>query len=87
MAGIYRAKDAFAYTDDAGVPRVVRAGDLFHGTDPCVAKRPGLFEPAETAATRAVETASAAPGELRSVAKKAPTKKTAASQASEADDK
>lgn len=87
MVGIYRAKDAFAYTDDTGVPRVIRAGDLFHGNDPCVTKRPGLFEPAEAAATRAVETASAAPGELRSVAKKAPAKKTVTSQPPATDDK
>lgn len=75
MAGVYRAKEAFAYTDHNGVPRVVKAGDLFHGNDPCVVKRPSLFEPAEAAVSaRSTETASAAPGEMRSVRKGAPRK-------------
>lgn len=66
---IYRAKEPFAYTDPAGVPRTVRAGDLFNGDDACVVQRPRLFEAVEVAASRttAVESATAAPGEKRSV--------------------
>lgn len=68
---IVRATEPFAYTDTAGVPRVVNPGQLFDATDPCVVKRPHLFEPVEVAAARAAvvstETATAAPGEVRSV--------------------
>ena len=68
---IVRAKEPFAYTDTAGVPRVVSPGQLFDSADPCVVKRPGLFETVEVAAARvagtATETATAAPGEARSV--------------------
>ena len=61
---VLRATQPFAYTDHTGVPRVVRVGDLFDESDPCVAKRLSLFEPVETAATR-VESATASPGERR----------------------
>ena len=68
---IVRAKEPFAYTDAAGLPRVVNPGQLFDSTDPCVVKRPHLFEAVEVAAARglatATETATAAPGEARSV--------------------
>lgn len=64
---IVRAKEPFAYTDNAGVPRVVSPGQLFDSADPCVVKRAHLFEPVEVAAARATETATAAPGETRSV--------------------
>lgn len=67
---IVRAKEPFAYTDAAGVPRVVSPGQLFDAADPCVVKRPALFEPVEVAVTRttgATETATAAPGDARSV--------------------
>lgn len=74
---IVRAKEPFAYTDGAGVPRMVATGQLFAADDPCVVKRPNLFEPVEVAAARvthtststvgAEETASAAPGEVRQV--------------------
>ena len=63
---IVRAVEPFAYTDAAGVPRVVSPGQLFETTDPCVIKRPHLFERVEVAAARATETATAAPGETRS---------------------
>lgn len=67
---IVRAVEPFAYTDAAGVPRVVKPGDLLDAADPCVVKRPHLFEPVEVAAAassaRATETATAAPGETRS---------------------
>ena len=66
---IVRAKEPFAYTDHSGVPRVVNPGQLFDSTDPCVVKRPHLFEPVDTAVGRTdavvSETATAAPGELR----------------------
>lgn len=67
---IVRAKEPFAYTDATGVPRIVNPGQLFDADDPAVAKRANLFEPVEVAAARtaaATETASAAPGEARSV--------------------
>lgn len=68
---IVRAKEPFAYTDAAGIPRVVNPGQLFDRADPCVVKRPHLFEPVEVAAARtaavATETATAAPGETRAV--------------------
>lgn len=66
---IVRATEPFSYTDDAGVPRIVNPGQLFDAADPCVVKRPNLFESVEVAVTRnaatAIETASAAPGESR----------------------
>lgn len=62
---IVRAMSSFAYTDHHGVPRVVSDGDLFDSGDPCVLKRPKLFAPVETVASRATETATAAPGEVR----------------------
>lgn len=74
---IVRAKEPFSYIDGQGVPRVVSPGQLFDDGDPAVVKRAHLFESVEVAAARATETATAAPGELRSVAKKAPTKKAA----------
>ena len=67
---VLRAKEPFAYTDVTGVPRTVRTGDLFDSADPCVGKYPNLFETVEVAVARSVpagtETASAAPGEVRS---------------------
>lgn len=76
---IVRAKEPFAYTDTAGVPRMVATGQLFAADDPCVRKRPGLFEPVEVAAARATtstasETATAAPGEVRAVPRGRPRK-------------
>ncbi|MGV0785115.1 hypothetical protein [Mycolicibacterium sp. XJ775] len=74
---IVRAKEPFSYIDSQGVPRIVSPGQLLDDGDPAVIKRAHLFEPVEVAAARATETATAAPGELRSVAKKAPAKKAA----------
>lgn len=78
---IVRAKEPFAYTDSTGVPRMVATGQLFAADDPCVRKRPGLFEPVEVAAARATtstvgasETATAAPGEVRAVPRGRPRK-------------
>lgn len=67
---IVRAVDAFAYTDKQGIPRVVRPGDLFDSTDPCVSGREHLFESVEVSAERrraTVEDATAVPGAKRSV--------------------
>ena len=78
MPDIFRATQAFAFTDKSGTPRSICAGDLISADDPNFKGKEHLFEPVEVAAARAVktETASAAPGELRtrSVAKKAPAK-------------
>lgn len=65
----YRCREAFTFTDSSGVPRVVTPGDLVNSDDPDFAKRLSFFEPVEVAASRraAVETATAAPGEVRSV--------------------
>ncbi len=74
----YVAREGFAFTSKDGLPRVVGAGELMDDSDPDYKGREHLFQPAtertaETAnrrgrpsqAGRAVETASAAPGEQR----------------------
>ncbi|BBU22156.1 hypothetical protein [Mycobacterium xenopi] len=65
---IVRATKPFTYWNN-GVPRTVRAGDLFDTSDPCVKGRAGLFEPVEVAAARtaSIEDATAEPGARRSV--------------------
>jgi len=72
MADTYRVKEAFAYTDKNGVPRVVAPGFLMSGDDPDYKRFPHMFEPVEVAAARAagVEDATAEPGALRSVSTK-----------------
>lgn len=77
---IFRAKQPFAYTDATGVPRTVRAGDLFDSGDACLKGRDHLFEPVEVGAERrraTVEDATAAPGEKRSISAPKPAKKAA----------
>lgn len=69
---IYRVKEPFSYTDGRGVPRVMRVGDLVTTDhDAYREKWSHLFEPvndaAERVATAGTETATAAPGEKRSV--------------------
>lgn len=68
---IYRVKEPFSYTDDRGVPRVMRVGDLVTTDhDAYREKWSHLFEPVSDAAERpagTVEDATAAPGEKRSV--------------------
>jgi hypothetical protein len=67
---------------------VVRPGDLFDSTDPVVVGRENLFETVEFAAQRAegavnptpVESATAAPGEKRSVSTRGRGKRGAAKQ-------
>lgn len=64
-----RAKEPFGYALPSGYLQNVGAGELFDSDDPCVRKRPQFFEPVEAVtarkAGRAVETASAGPGERR----------------------
>ena len=73
MANIYRAVEAFAFADKGGVPHSVTPGDLRSGDDPNFKGREHLFESVEVAAARkagrAVETATAAPGESRSLSR------------------
>jgi len=69
---IYRVKEPFSYTDDRGVPRVMRVGDLVTvGHDAYREKWAHLYEPVAEAAERdaspGTETATAAPGEKRSL--------------------
>lgn len=75
---VLRCTEAFAITEKNGVQRVLRPGDLVEDKDPCVKGREHLFEPVEAnahrATDRAVEQATAAPGETRTVRKA--TKKT-----------
>lgn len=68
-----RCKEAFAaYTD--GVPRVVGAGELVDTDDPIIEGREHMFEPIDTYMSRRGggqdETATAAPGEARTVTKR-----------------
>lgn len=70
MADVFRAREAFAYTDKQGVPRVVSPGFLISSDDPNYKGKEHLFEPVEAAAARsagAVEEATAEPGVPRSM--------------------
>ena len=67
---IYRVREPFAFDQSDGVQRVMRPGDLVNDTDPAYKGREALYEPVEVAATRAVETTSAAPGERRTRSKR-----------------
>ncbi len=76
MTAIYRAREAFAFTDKRGVPRVVNAGDLIAADDPSLKGKIHLFEQVELAAARAsgVEEATAEPGSRRSLSTKGQTR-------------
>jgi hypothetical protein len=67
---VLRVKEPFSFDRD-GVPVTMRHGDLVADDDPAVKGHEVHFEAAEDATTRtapaSVETASAVPGELRSV--------------------
>lgn len=66
---IYAAKEAFTF-DENGVPRVFTPGTPIEDTDPGFHGREHLFEPVEDTAERrhsVTETATAAPGEVRSL--------------------
>lgn len=79
---IYRVKEPFSYTDDNGVPRVMRVGDLVTAShDAYRVKWSHLFEPVEAAVEAAaevspvgVEAATADPGEKRSLSTTLPPK-------------
>lgn len=62
---VYRVREPFAFDQSNGVQRVMRVGDLVSDSDPAYVGRENLFESVDAAATRAVETATAAPGERR----------------------
>lgn len=67
--GTVRAKEPFSF-DANGYSHNVAAGALYDSDDPCVIKRPHLFEPVEVATARrsaSIETAMAVPGELRTI--------------------
>lgn len=74
MAKIYRALEAFAYVDPNGYPMPVTPGTLVSGDDPAYKSREHLFESVEdsvvrTSSSRASETATSGPGELRARAR------------------
>lgn len=77
---ILRVKEAFSVLSDPN-GRVYTPGVLVNADDPIVKGREVYFEPVEVAASRhaPVEQATAAPGERRSVTKKAAAKKSAKS--------
>lgn len=72
---VLRVKEGFSF-DHRGVPVTLRAGELIEDDNPWVKGREACFEPAENSAVRvlptagtAVETATAAPAERRSLSK------------------
>lgn len=73
MAEYYRVKEPFAYGNN-----VATVGQIWSDGNPAFRGREQFFEPVAAAAVR-TETATAGPGELRSVqpVKKAPVKKVA----------
>jgi hypothetical protein len=83
MVAIYRVREPFAFDQPNGVQRVMRPGDLVGEDDPAYKGKEHLYEAVEAAAARAVESATAAPGERRvlSRGKKAAAKKAAARKA------
>lgn len=66
---VYRAREAFAYTDKQGTPRAISPGYLMSDDDPNFKGKEKLFEPVEVAAARAagIEETTAEPGALRSL--------------------
>jgi hypothetical protein len=72
----YAARESFSFTSTDGMPRFFGTGDLCDDSDPDFVGREHLFLPVEEAAalahnrrgprpSRAMETATAAPGEVR----------------------
>lgn len=72
----HAARESFSFTSTDGMPRFFGTGDLCDDTDPDFRGREHLFQPVEEAAAtahnrrggrgvRAMETATAAPGEVR----------------------
>jgi len=71
MPDYFRVKEPFAYGND-----VATVGQIWADDNPAFKGREQFFERVEAAAAR-TETASAAPGEVRSVFRKKPAKKAA----------
>lgn len=72
MAEYYRVKEPFAYGNN-----VATVGQIWADDNPAFKGREQFFEPIADAVSRvqgATETATAAPGEVRSIAKKSPRK-------------
>ncbi|SKI81516.1 Uncharacterised protein [Mycobacteroides abscessus subsp. massiliense] len=69
---ICKAIEPFSYVREDGVLDVVNTERLFDSEDPVVRKRPSLFEAVETVVARTShsETASAAPGEVRTTSRR-----------------
>lgn len=67
MAEFYRVREAFAFTDHRGVPRVCSVGEILSSDDPDLRGREALCDKLSDFVSRAPasETASAAPGEVR----------------------
>jgi hypothetical protein len=65
VADVLRARESFAAASPDGAGYLVRAGDVLSASHPVVKGREHLFEPVENVAGRAVERATAAPGEPR----------------------
>jgi hypothetical protein len=49
---VFRATQAFAFTDHTGCPRVIHVGELMSDSDPDYKGREQFFESVETAAAR-----------------------------------
>lgn len=75
----HAARESFSFTSIDGMPRFFGTGDLVDDTDPDFRGREHLFQPVEEAAavahnrrglhpSRSMETATAAPGEVRQMA-------------------
>lgn len=92
MAEIFRAREAFSYNDESGVPVVVTPGKLVSSDDPGYKGRESFFEPLEdrlrtekaVRSGRGVEDATAEPNAKRSVST---AKSTASKQKSASDTK
>lgn len=71
-----RAKEPFSFDAPGGAQVNIRRGQLFPDGHPYLKGRENLFEPADDAAARSagtsasVETATAAPGERRTITRK-----------------
>jgi hypothetical protein len=76
---VVEAREPFSVTMPDGSPLVVARGDRYYSDDPLVAGRPGLFveltvkssvPPSAPESAASVETATAAPGERRSLSRR-----------------
>lgn len=69
MAEVLRARESFSAPSPDGAGFLVRAGDVLPEDHPVIKGREHLFEPVAAAANRAIERATAAPGERRTLAR------------------